>query len=495
MTCSPTSTPRWPDATAVPPSAWVCCVDVGSTFTKAVAVGLPGGTGADDGRVLGSASRPTTSSDDVLRGLDAVVADLRALLGGQEVEVLACSSAGGGLRLAVVGHERAVTAEAGQRVGLSAGATVVHVSAGRLDTGGVAVVEQSRPDVLLVVGGTDGGNSEVLRHNVVQLVRSRMRTPVVLAGNAVVADELATLLRDVGRTVVVAANVLPRIGTLAPAGARAAIREVFLRHVIGGKGLSPGPRFASLVRAATPDAVLAGVETLADGSMDGYGAGYMDGYGAGDGGGRRAGGAGDVLVVDVGGATTDVYSVVTPAGEDAELRRDVVAPLWRARTVEGDLGMRSGAGGVVEAAAGERLVRGAGAQRLRAAAARRVAEPAWLPRTGHDRADDVALAAAAVTVALRRHARPVATAEAGRDLRRVSAVVGSGGVLRHASPAARAEILAAATGDHGGGWRVPDAPRIVVDEHAVLPAAGLLAARWPSTAARLAATVLAPPAD
>ena len=48
--------------------------------------------------------------------------------------------------------------------------------------------------------------------------------------------------------------------------ARMAIREVFIRHVIGGKGLSRGPDFRRLVRAATPDAVLAGVEVLADGA-------------------------------------------------------------------------------------------------------------------------------------------------------------------------------------------------------------------------------------
>ncbi len=59
-------------------------------------------------------------------------------------------------------------------------------------------------------------------------------------------------------------NVLPRIGMLDPQPARAAIREVFLRHVIGGKRLSKGPRFGRLVRAATPDAVLTGVEVLAD---------------------------------------------------------------------------------------------------------------------------------------------------------------------------------------------------------------------------------------
>ena len=87
-----------------------------------------------------------------------------------------------------------------------------------------------------------------------------------------------------------------------------------------------------MVEAATPDVVLRGVEALAE---------VADG---------------DVMVVDIGGATTDVYSCLTPEGEDAGLRKDVVAPLWHARTVEGDLGMRWNSLGVIEAAESEHLL-------------------------------------------------------------------------------------------------------------------------------------------
>ena len=75
---------------------------------------------------------PTTADTDVLTGLDAAVAQL----GGDRTALYVCSSAGGGLRLAVVGYEALVTAEAGHRVGLSAGARVVHVAAGPLDGAG-----------------------------------------------------------------------------------------------------------------------------------------------------------------------------------------------------------------------------------------------------------------------------------------------------------------------------------------------------------------------
>src|SRR4029078_1220315 len=102
----------------------------------------------------------------------------------------------------------------------------------------------------------------VLLHNARRISTFSLRAPVVLAGNADARDEAAFVLKN--RQISVAANVLPKIGVLDPGPARAAIREVFLKHVIGGKKLSRGGSVASLVRAATPDAVLAGVELLAD---------------------------------------------------------------------------------------------------------------------------------------------------------------------------------------------------------------------------------------
>ena len=432
----------------------VLCVDFGSTFTKAALVD------ADDGTLVATASTPTTLGSDVLHGY----CELRARLGGERVDdVLACSSAGGGLRLAVVGYERAVTAEAGYRVGLSAGARVVHVAAGELTAADVGALRDARPDVVLLVGGTDDGNSEVLRHNARRLGIARVPVPVVLAGNAAGSDEAAHELVSRGRRVVVTGNVLPRIGVLEPGPARAGIRDVFLRHVIGGKGLSRGPQLRRMVRAATPDVVLAGVEVLADG-------------------GTGTPGAGDVLVVDVGGATTDVYSVVSPEGEDAALRKEVVATLWRARTVEGDLGMRWNAPGVVAAARGEHLL-GPDDDGLAAYADHVAASPGHLPDVPDA---DVRLARLAVTVAARRHGRAPGPAATPRPLREVGLVVGSGGVLRHHDDRVRRDVLGPLVSDHGGGWRVPERARLAVDDRYALFAAGLLRDDAPAAAARLA---------
>ncbi|WP_433538996.1 glutamate mutase L [Micromonospora sp. CA-249363] len=420
------------------------CADVGSTYTKAAVVDLAAGV------LVGAAAAPTTVGSDVLRGLDAAVTAATAGLGLRDVPWYVCSSAGGGLRLAVIGYEALVTAQAGRRVGLSAGAHVVHTAAGRLDAAALAALRAARPDVVLLVGGTDGGDADTIRHNATRLARARWRTPLVVAGNADVRAELIALLEGAGVPVSGADNVLPRIGVLAPASARAAIRAVFLRHVIGGKRLSRGTRFARLVRAATPDAVLTGVEVLADTI------------------------GGDLAVVDVGGATTDVYSVLTPDERATGPGREVAGSLWRARTVEGDLGMRWSAPGVVRAAVEERLLADAGD--LADAAARRAADPAFLAVDDAERAVDARIATLAATVALRRHARGAATGErAGRDLRDVRLLVGSGGVLRHAPADASGQVLAAVLADHAGGWAVPRAARAVVDVDYVLAAAGLLA--------------------
>jgi hypothetical protein len=232
-------------------------------------------------------------------------------------------------------------------------------------------------------------------------------------------------------------NVLPDIGRLAPESARAAIRGVFLEHVIGGDRLSTDPRLRSWVRAVTPDAVLEGVSVLA--------------------GLRSAAAAPGVVVLDVGGATTDVYCVPDPDAEQATLRREAVGIPARRRTVEGDLGVS------------------ASVDDLRAAARAEGLAP------GDDR---LALGEAAATVALRRHLRAEAVfGPGGAGARSAGLVVLSGGVFRHGDPAAVYDVVARLAGDVGGAGSVLSGAEVVVDRRYVLAAAGLLAAEHPAAAA------------
>ena len=451
-----------PSPSADPGAGTVVCVDFGSTFTKAGLVDLA------RGRIVAAASHPTTIGTDVLDGYDACLArlveqDPRAA----DAAVLACSSAGGGLRIAVVGNEELVTAEAGRRVALSSGGRVVAVLSGGLGDAALSRLRAAEPDVLLLVGGTDGGNAEVLEADAGLLSRSGWSGPVVVAGNVESQDLIGARFRESRTPYVLADNVVPRIGVLAPDSARSAIREVFLAHVIGGSELSAGPRFATLVRGATPDVVLTAVELLGDhparvGPDDRPDDRPED----------RPEDPSGVVVVDVGGATTDVYSVVPlpeepdGAGRPRGLSREVVAATPATRTVEGDLGLRWSAAGTVAAALAAGDLPAQAAREVRPLASGLGEEPGHVPANQAERDLDARLTGWAAGEALRRHAR------GGVDLRTVGLVVGSGGALRHAADPTGL-LGSVLTEDRS--WVLPAGARVAVDTDYVLAAAGLLA--------------------
>ena len=387
-----------------------------------------------------------------MEGIDACRAELGA---SPDVPTLACSSAGGGLRLAVVGYERVVTAEAGHRVGLSAGARVSYVASGLLDVDGVRRLLDNEPDVVLLVGGTDGGNAEVLLHNAAALAASELRVPVVAAGNVDARDEVdggAARRREDGLPD--RQRAAGHRAARSAAGARDDPRGVHpardRRQGALGERRLPGPGRG--LRRPTPCWRVSRCSPTVRGGVAGVG---------------------DVLVVDVGGATTDVYSVVTPQGEDAVLRREVVEVMWRARTVEGDLGMRWNAPGVVDAAVAERLVTPEEQTGLRAAAARRAAAPSYLADSDDGAGDRHAAGRACgdrrPAPARSRWQGPARGGPRRRVRRRAAA--------QRRRDADR--ILAPALGDFAGGWPVPERARTVVDASYVLAAAGLLAGEHP----------------
>lgn len=446
----------------------VVCADFGSTFTKTQLVDL------EAAAVVATATHPTTIATDVLDGYSACLAELTAAdPRAVGAPAMACSSAGGGLRIAVFGNEELVTAEAGRRVALSSGGKVVAVlAASRAQH--ADQLAAATPDVVLLTGGTDGGNEESVLACAEDLVSAGWSGPVVVAGNVAARDRIGQVLTRAGVPHVLTDNVVPRIGVLTPGPARSAVRELFLSHVIGGKHLSRSPDFAAMVRGATPDVVLTGVETLARGvSHD------------------QPGGR-DVAVVDIGGATTDVHSVVEVDPEDSGLSREVVATTPVTRTVEGDLGMRWSAPSTVAAAELTGLAE---------AAQRRHDDPSFVPHTAREAEIDEAIAAAAVGLAMRRHAgrsRIVISPEGrvvertGKDLRQVSLLIGSGGVFRHADDDRAARIVAGSIGPQPEGWQLPERPRLVVDHTNVLCAVGLLAETFPEVAGRLARRLLDP---
>ncbi len=424
------------------PAAAVC-LDVGSTWTKAALVQV-------DGTLAGFAEHPTTAHD-VLTGMDtAVRAVCAAGPSGStaEPELLACSSAGGGLRLAVVGSEKLITIEAAHRVACSAGAHVVHVHAGPLEPSDVRLLRSARPAVVLLLGGSDGDDPSDLLHNAGRLAGARVRYPILLAGNAVARDDASALLRASGRTVMTCDNVLPSRGEIVPGPARAALSRLYRRHAVGGRGPAVAPRFRRLVRVATSDSV-------------GRTAGEL----------ARICGA-RVLVVDVGCATTGVHSAVDGAVE---------------RTIEGDLGVRAAAGGVLVGGQAEGVVDPVEADLLAPTVARMADQIGFVPQDPGSAAEDRRIATLAAQVAVRRHltahSAPGAPTGDGAAGARIGMVVLSGGVFRRHDPfGGLAAVEATLRADPVLAPALAGAPVVVDTDFAVIPA-GLLAANGRAAAA------------
>jgi uncharacterized protein (TIGR01319 family) len=206
-------------------------------------------------------------------------------------------------------------------------------------------------------------------------------------------------------------------------------------------------------------------------------------------------GFGELLAVDLGGATTDVYSVAQglPQSPDVVLKGLVEPP--SKRTVEGDIGMRYSAPGVLEAAGAERLAALAKIPPEEAAkrAAQLEADPGLLPETSEDAAFDFALAAAAVETAVGRHAGTIEEVytptgpvfvQTGKDLSGVSRIVLTGGAVIHSKRVAEIGSFALYQKAQPASLR-PQKAEVYVDSSYILAAMGLLAETAPRCALRI----------
>lgn len=439
--------------------------DFGSTFTKVSVVEV--GTG----RLLARAQAPTTIHSDVIIGYESALAAARSRI-SEPVTIgprLAASSAAGGLRVAAVGLVEDLTVAAARQAALNAGARIELVLDGRLTEHHGRKLKQVNPEVVLFSGGTDGGQEQIVIDNAEVLATAAVDAHFVVACNEAVAEKVARILGRHDARVDVVANVMPCMGTLDVAPARDAISEAFVTHVIAGKGLSSSAEFGRSVIMPTPEAVLRATALLADGHAD------LEGFG-------------EVLSVDVGGATTDVHS----AGHSGEITPGVNGPLLPVppvmRSVEGDLGLRSNAESVIRldgAWITEQLTSGGGGavQALSEAGRERSESPSLIATSRAELEIDSALACSCLFHALRRHCghlkmisspnQPVRISFDGPDLRDAPLLVGTGGIL--ANTAGAEQILSAAIARREARSLAPTAPRVVIDSNYILAAAGLLA--------------------
>ena len=236
----------------------VLLIDFGSTYTKVTAVDLEGE------RLLGTADSYTTVQTDVGEGLENALRKLEKVTGHLEYEArYACSSAAGGLRMITSGLVPELTAEAARQASLGAGAKVLKVYSFQLTEDDVDEILSINPDIFLLVGGTDGGNSECILHNAKILASAQFDFPVVIAGNRSAARECARILD--GHEVHICENVMPKFGVLNTEPTRLKIREIFLNRIIQAKGLSKAASLIQGILMPTPSAVMKAMQLLAEG--------------------------------------------------------------------------------------------------------------------------------------------------------------------------------------------------------------------------------------
>ncbi|MHB1451864.1 MAG: glutamate mutase L [Coriobacteriia bacterium] len=423
--------------------------EIGSTTT--VVSAFEGLSGGDFPRLVGQGFAPTSVAEgDVGIGVDAARALLEGAVGPLDPGVtLATSSAAGGLRMTVHGLTQKMTAMAAREAALGAGGVVELTTAGRLGSHDLARIDAVAPGLILLAGGVEGGDSAVVLHNAERLAGISVRPIIVYAGNSAAADEVRALLEVAGFRVRVTANVYPGVDELDIVPARHAIHDAFEEHITHAPGMERIGEFAHGAILPTPGAVLVAAELLADE-------------------------LGDLVVIDVGGATTDVHSVTGGSPEIAAIATD---PQPHAkRTVEGDLGTYVSAAHVVA---------------LLPEDERPVSLPPALPSTPEETAAATALARTAARVAVERHAGQLAylytprgrqTVARGRDLTACRLLIGTGGALTRL-PGGTAMLESVRASAAGGERLLPPADaRVALDRDYVFAACGALSTHFPAGA-------------
>ncbi len=448
----------------------VLLIDFGSTYTKVTAVDVEGET------ILGTASSYTTIETDINNGLHNALAKLEETCGKLDfAETYACSSAAGGLRMVTSGLVPELTSEAARLASLGAGATVIKVYSFQLTEDDLDEIRSIRPDIFLLVGGTDGGNTECIVHNAHMLATLSPDFPIVIAGNRTAARECQRILE--GCTVYVCDNVMPKFGVLNIEPTQKQIRDIFLKRIIQAKGLSHAAALLDDIMMPTPSAVLQAMNLLAQGCDGEIG-------------------IGDLIAVDVGGATTDVYSIADGMPRQMNTVYKGLPEPFSKRTVEGDIGMRYSIRGIVEAAGIDAVsaLSGLAKDRVKELVDYLAVHTDVVPGDDAElEALDYALASLAIETAVSRHAGTIEETytmmgktfvQSGKNLTEVKQVIVTGGSLIHTKRTAQIASHALFDPAKPSSLR-PMGAEIRVDRSYIIAAMGLLSAHYPQTALRI----------
>ncbi|MGV8962798.1 MAG: methylaspartate mutase accessory protein GlmL [Candidatus Saccharimonadaceae bacterium] len=290
--------------------------DFGSTYTKLTAID------AKNAEIMGTSTAFTTIDTDVMEGYNIAFRQLEDKIGKFSYDqLLCCSSAAGGLKMVALGLVPELTSKAAKMAASSAGAKVVKTYAFEISKSEQTEIYNINPDLILLCGGTDGGNKDVIISNARKLCEIDRQFSVIVAGNKSAAYEVESIFSDSGKDFVITENVMPEFNNLNIEPAKQKIKELFISKIVEAKGLRKIQKMTNFEIIPTPLAVLNGCELLSKG---------LNGIS----------GMGDLMAIDIGGATTDVYSMSYGRPTiDNVMIKGLTEPFSK-RTVEGDLGMR-----------------------------------------------------------------------------------------------------------------------------------------------------------
>lgn len=454
-------------------------IDFGSTYTKLTAIDL------DNEVILATAKDITTVEDDIMIGFNKAFNKLKIEINKKInfdeisfVNKTACSSAAGGLKMVAIGLVPELTAEAAKKAALGAGARVIKTYAYELNSRELEEIKNTALDIILLAGGTDGGNKECIIHNAKMLAEFKVKIPVVVAGNKAATDEIENILKEAEIDCYITENVMPFINKLNVEPSREEIRKVFMNKIVEAKGMKKAEEFIKGILMPTPAAILKASEILATGTDEEEG-------------------LGDLIVVDIGGATTDIHSIAKGEPTKPSIMIKGLEEPYAKRTVEGDLGMRYSAIALLEAS-GTRKIRNYLHDSLKqidvkAQCQFRHDNIKMVPQSEEEIRFDEAMAKAATELAMTRHCgvlecvyTPMGTMfnQSGKDLTETPYVIGTGGVIIHSlNPK---DILKAGNFNEEDPIHLkPIAPKFLVDKTYILSSMGLLAQEYPNTAIRI----------
>lgn len=453
-------------------------VDFGSTYTKLTAVDIK------NEMIVGTSRAMTTVKTDVLEGFNLALEKLRNAnpsIGDIEA-ISACSSAAGGLKMVAVGLVEELTAEAAKRACLGAGALVKHVYTHHLSKKEIKQLKSANIDIVLLAGGTDGGNSECIIHNAKKLADAQLNVPIIVAGNKAAADTIDDIFSAANVEYYIVDNVMPKLKKLNVDAAKKVIRQIFITKIIEAKGIKKAEEQTGEIIMPTPESVLKAAELLAKGYED-------------------EPGFGELMIIDIGGATTDVHTI----GEGSPKRTEVILKgleePFAKRTVEGDLGMRYSANALVGLVSPYEFKQYYDYQEtdtsngdyIEDSVKKRSENVDYLPDSDQEKAFDIALARICCDYSMSRHVGSVEVVytplgnmyyQTGKDLTDIKYVIGTGGVLIN-SPDAKGILHEVNKKSNKKLELRPDDPTFLIDEKYILAAMGILSQKYPHLALKL----------